>query len=335
MIRTLLFTISILTLFTGDLIAQRFQLSKPSSLRGIAAIDENICWVGGSGSTLAHTSDGGVHWQYVQLVDNDDHEFRDIEVLSKNEIIVMSAGKGDKSKLFKSTDGGGTWAIVHVNPDEEGFYNGIAFWNSDEGVLTGDPVGGSLLVMLTHDGGDTWHKVEDLPAVKEGEYGFAASGSHITVQGSHVWIATGGSVSRVFHSADKGKTWSVSDTPMLQGQPSQGIFSLDIDANGVGLAVGGDYTDENSEAENHVLYTENYGNTWQIAGGPMAYRSAVRIYNGNAIATGPSGTNMSTLDKKTWGELGEEGYHTMEVTNEGILWLAGSDGRIAKINLEQ
>ena len=53
------------------------------------------------------------------------------------------------------------------------------------------------------------------PPALEGEAGFAASGQCLVGSGPRdVWLATGGAArARVLHSADRGLTWTVADTP--------------------------------------------------------------------------------------------------------------------------
>ena len=81
----------------------------------------------------------------------------------------------------------------------------------------GDPLGGCLSVIITRDGGATWSAVscEDLPTAEEAA--FAASNGNIVLLGDEVWIASGGVASRIFRSSDRGRTWEVVETPILQG----------------------------------------------------------------------------------------------------------------------
>ncbi|UII34878.1 YCF48-related protein [Fulvivirga ulvae] len=314
---------------------QLYTLEKEASLRGIAAVDENVCWVGGSNSVLAKTTDGGSSWQYYDLVKAPDAEFRDIQAFGPDTVIVMSAGEGDKSKIFKTTDGGNTWRTVLENKFPKGFFNGIAFWNSREGILTGDPIDGKLFVMTTADAGESWQRVTNLPDVVENEYGFAASGSHITVQGDHVWIGTGGTVARIFHSADKGANWEVVNTPMLQGEPSLGIFSMAVSHSGMGLAVGGDYTDEEGMGDKNLIYSQDNGSTWNVyEGHSMPFRSAVRFVNDMILITGPSGSEYSGDNGRSWMKVNGMGFHTLDVGNNGVVWAAGSGGRIGKMKID-
>src|SRR5690606_30831511 len=111
---------------------------------------------------------------------------------------------------------------------ENVFYDSMAFWNEKEGIAMGDATDSCLSILITRDGGNHWEKLKCdlLPKVERGEAAFAASNSNIALFGDHAWIATGGKRARVFHSADKGKSWEVFDTPILQGRAMTGIYSI-------------------------------------------------------------------------------------------------------------
>ena len=93
--------------------------------------------------------------------------------------------------------------------------------------------------------------VRECRAALEGEGGFAASGTCITVQGkNNVWFGTGGpNGARVFRSSDRGRTWTVAGTPLARGKAA-GVFSLTFWSARNGIAVGGDYTKESDAAGN-------------------------------------------------------------------------------------
>ena len=75
----------------------------------------------------------------------------------------------------------------------------------------------------------------------EGEAAFAASDTNISIVGDQVWIASGGMASRVIYSSDKGRSWTVFDTPIVQGTPTTGMYRIDVYDDKNGIAMGGDY----------------------------------------------------------------------------------------------
>ena len=81
-----------------------------------------------------------------------------------------------------------------------------------------------------------------LENIKEGEGFFAASDTNISIINDKVWLASGGINSRVYFSDDKGVTWKIFNTPIIQGESTTGIFSIDFYDEKNGFGVGGDYT---------------------------------------------------------------------------------------------
>jgi len=198
-------------------------------LRGVSAVDQNVAWASGNNGTFVRTVDGGAYWQAATVPGTADLDFRDVHAVNADTAYLLATGEGPKSRIYKTTDGGKTWSVQFTNREPKGFFDGFAFWNSNAGIAFSDPVDGRFLVIRTDDGGTTWKEIprENMPAALPAEAAFAASGSSITVSGTNdVWFATGGSAARVFHSRDRGLTWSVSNTPITSGVASAGIFSI-------------------------------------------------------------------------------------------------------------
>jgi photosystem II stability/assembly factor-like uncharacterized protein len=113
----------------------------------------------------------------------------------------------------------------------------------------------------------------------EGEGAFAASNTCIAIvrsaSDSNAWFATGGKTARVFHSADRGHSWEVFDTPRVHGADSAGIFSIAFRDARHGVIAGGDYKRPKDDGPN-LAVTEDGGKTWTLSGlHPLAYFSAV------------------------------------------------------------
>lgn len=313
---------------------EEFALESEPSLRGISVFDENIIWVSGANGTVIKTENGGVNWEEVYIPDTDSLDFRDVEILSIDHIVLMSAGSGNASNIFKSKDGGKHWEITLANEDSLGFFDGMAFWNEKEGILGGDPIDGKPYLMKTNDGGDSWRQIhpDKLPEMNEGEFGgFAASGSHLTTVGNSVWVGSGAATSRVFYSKDRGEHWEVVYTPIIQGESSQGIFSIDFFDENTGIAVGGDYKKE-EEGDKNVILTTNGGSSWTLADSFPLYQSSVRyLSEDRLIAVGPASSYHSDNGGKTWFNIEGNGFHTLDRAVDGTVWAAGSDGRIAQL----
>ncbi len=168
------------------------------------------------------------------------------------------------------------------------------FWDEKRGIIYGDPIAHKMQLFETRDGGEHWTSVADnlKEPLHEGEASFAASGTAIrTLKNGHVWIVTGGTVSRIFHSADYGQHWQISTCPVIQGKSSAGAFSVLFSDARNGVVAGGDYAADTVRTDNLVL-TRDGGKTWQKpATGPFGFRSGIERAGKNVlIATGTSGT---------------------------------------------
>lgn len=311
-----------------------------SSLRGVSTVDANIAWFSGSRGNMGRTIDGGKTWQVDTVPNAQKLDFRDIEAFSADVAYIMSAGQGRASTIQKTVDGGKTWQIQYQNTDTNAFFNAIEFWDEQNGICVSDPINGKPFLLRTNNGGSTWVQISPakLPQMNDGEYGFAASGTNMIVHGSsHVWIGTGGKSARVFRSEDRGETWSVANTGIMQGEASTGIFSLAFRDANVGIAVGGDYSKPDSVTVN-ALVSVNGGKDWQVFADhqPQGYRSCVRYAKGlSALAVGRAGSSFTNSDGKNWHEVDiKEGYYALSLAPDGKTGFAtGSKGRVARVTL--
>src|ERR1044072_7293114 len=272
-------------------------------LRGVSAVSERVAWASGSGSTVLRTVNGGQTWQKLTVTD-DALDFRDVDAIDAQTAYILSIGNGPASRIYKTTDAGKTWKLQFENDDEKAFLDAMSFWDANHGIVFGDSVDKKFYILTTADGGNTWTRVspESLPPAQENEGAFAASGTNIAVFGkSHAWIGTGAAAkSRVLHTADGGHTWQVADPPLASG-PSVGIFSIAFRDEKHGVVAGGDYRKE-SEAIDNLAITNDGGTTWTLVKGLSGFRSVVAYVPGTKtlIAIGPSGSDYSTDDGRTW-----------------------------------
>ena len=307
-------------------------------LRGVSAVSEQVAWASGDKGTFLRTMDGGKTWQPGVVPGAEALDFRDVDAFSASTAYLLSIGPGAASRIFKTTDGGAHWTLQFTNPLPSGFFDAMAFWDERHGAAFSDPVDGRFRVAVTEDGGTTWRLLppEALPPALPGEGGFAASGTSLAVSGkTHVWFGTGGPQARVFHSADRGRSWGVVTTPLATGDGA-GIFSLSFWNERQGIAVGGNYHREADPAGNLAL-TRDGGRTWnRISGaGPSGYRSAVaRLPGGRGpvlIAVGPSGADLSENGGQRWTPWGRTGFHAVSAAPSGAAWAVGEGGRVARL----
>jgi photosystem II stability/assembly factor-like uncharacterized protein len=236
------------------------------NLRGVSAVSASVVWASGTHGTYLRTLDGGLSWTPAQVPGAEALDFRDVEAFSADEAYLLAAGPGEQSRIYKTTDAGKHWTLEFTNHEPKGFFDCMAFWDRTHGIAVGDPVDGKFELITTEDG-IHWKPLTPafIPPAIEGEGAFAASGTCITVKGkSNVWFATGGKVARVFHSGDRGKTWSVASTPITQGSDSSGIFTICFVDEKRGVIAGGDYKHPEQEGPN-LAYTADGGATWKLS----------------------------------------------------------------------
>lgn len=310
------------------------------SILSIRAIDV------ASDKSLAFAANNGVFGLYnpqteewataTQNYDTLNLQFRAVARTS-NDFFMLSVE--NPALLFKTGENG-EMEVVYKEEHEKVFYDALSFWNSEEGIAIGDPIDGCMSIIITRDGGETWNKLpcEVLPKSMEGEAAFAASNTNIAVVGSKTWVATGGKTSRILFSGDKGKSWEIFETPMINGENTTGTYSVDFYDETNGFAIGGDYTKPDGTKANKMR-TSDGGKTWQLVGDGVepGYRSCVQyIPNANGkklVAIGFKGIDYSSDSGSTWTHLSDEGFYTLRFLNDSVAYAAGK-GRIARLKFQ-
>ena len=308
-------------------------INTSANFRGLSAVSARVAWVSGTKGTYGRTTDGGQTWSVGVVPGADKLDFRDVEAFDAATAYLLSAGPGTDSRIYKTTDAGRTWNRQFQNSDRQAFFDALAFWDERHGLAISDPVNGRFPLIVTEDGGTHWTPLAavDLPPALPNEGAFAASGTClVTHSPSDVWFGTGGAkVARVFHSADRGRHWTVSETPIPAGVPAAGIFSIAFRDREHGLIVGGDYSKPNQPGPN-AAHTADGGRTWTPLGQQFAYRSGVAWARDRWIAAGMSGSDVSIDDGVTWKPLDRQNNNTVSFAPDGVGWVAGPRGRIAK-----
>lgn len=307
------------------------------SLRGLSVWSENVVWASGTHGTYVFTRDGGKTWKVGQVAGAEVLDFRDVEAWGDT-VYLLAAGPGEKSRIYKTVDGGTHWELQFTNREPKGFFDCMAFWNQEEGIAVGDPVSGKFQIITTSDGGKTW-KLNDgarMPAAMEGEGAFAASGTCIAVADKGwAWFVTGGSAARVFVSGDRGRSWTVVETPIQHGPAAAGIFSVAFRDAKHGVIAGGDYQHPEQGGTNLAI-SEDFGKTWTAA--PVKqqrYFSGIAYVNGSGLlAVGSQGSGFSEDGLKTWKWFSPEGFNAVAAApRSNTAWAVGEKGKIARAQL--
>lgn len=306
-----------------------------TSMRGLSVVNKDVIWVSGSKGQVGKSLDGGKTWQWTQPKGYETLDFRDIQAFDQKKAIIVNAGS--PAYILSTVDGGKTWRENYKNTDTAIFLDGMDFWDAQNGMVFGDPINHKMQLLRTNDGGLTWKNISDLlkTPMQVGEAGFAASGTTIKTAGNgQVWVATGGKVSNIYYSTNYGNTWKVFKCPIIQGESSTGVFSLDFFDEKNGIVVGGNYL-KDKDNTNNVLYTRNGGKTWKKSKQPVAgYRSGVTYVTKDfCVATGTSGTDISKDGGKNWQNISLLSFNAVKAFDQTII-LVGGKGNIYKLNIK-
>jgi hypothetical protein len=96
----------------------------------------------------------------------------------------------------------------------------------------------------------------------------------------------------VLHSADRGLTWTVTDTPIPAGDPARGLFALAFRDRTHGIAVGGDHRPDQQSPR-------------------------------SAATTRDGGRTCRTVDTGS--------YDTVDCAPDRSCWAAGEQGRVVRL----
>jgi photosystem II stability/assembly factor-like uncharacterized protein len=208
------------------------------------------------------------------------------------------------------------------------------------GIVIGDPTEDCLSILLTENSGKNWKKIpcNKLPKTVDGEAAFAASDTNVKIVDGVIYIISGGTKSRLFMSQDKGSTWQVFDTPIIQGKAMTGAFSMDFYNKRKGIIVGGNYDNQKDNSINKAT-TNDGGKTWEIVSKDNAfgYASCVQFMpnsRGKVVYTcGTSGVYYSTNFGENWTKiLDDTDFYTLRFSGKNNIYLAGKN-KVTKIKI--
>ncbi len=315
--------------------------SDSTSIRALQFEDSTYYFAGSKGNYGSYSMKNDSIKKGVILNDTVDLEFRSIAV-TENFTYLLNAGA--PAFIYKINHDNEEVLKVYQENGEGVFYDSLKFWDDEEGIAMGDPTSQTdkkcISILKTYDGGESWKKIDctNLPEFIEGEAGFAASNSNISIVGDHVWIATGGKAARVFHSADRGESWVAHKTPIVAGQEMTGIFAMDFYDENRGVIIGGNWSEKDNNNFNKAITTDA-GKTWKLMdqGNGPGYCSDILFIpdtdGQELLAVGTPGIWWSGDQGESWKKLSDEGFYTVAMKDRSNGMLMGYS-KIASFTLQ-
>lgn len=228
--------------------------------------------------------------------------------------------------------------VVYTDNAPTAFYDALHFVNDKLAYTFSDADKDNLLKLAVYKDGK-WSPFKSDFKLNEGEAAFAASNTNISSSQKYLWIATGGKASRILRMNLKNGKLEAFNTPFVQGESSQGMYSIDFYGDNFGIAVGGDYTKQDANI-NNIATTHDGGETWQIqaSGQNAGYMTCVKIKPGSKgkeiIAVGDQHISYSSDFGKTWKKISDEkGLYVGQWIDGNRVVFAGKD-RIVKMKLK-
>ncbi|PQJ74449.1 WD40/YVTN/BNR-like repeat-containing protein [Polaribacter gangjinensis] len=308
-----------------------------TSIRAIIAINSNTVHYAGSNGDIGFTKDAGKTWTVKKIVFQDSIKphFRSLAT-NGNSIFALSIAnpallykiKNDESKL------------VYQENHERVFYDALQFFEDGiHGIAVGDPTENCASIIITSDGGQTWQKIscDKLPFFDKEEAFFAASNTNIKTLGKKVWIGSGGKKARILFSDNYGETWQIFNTPIIQGNGPQGIYSIDFFDEKTGIAIGGNYAKPTENYAN-IATTSDGGKTWKVVanGKNAGYKSCVQYIpdtqGKELLAVGITGISFSNDGGNSWKKISDEQYYSIQFIDKNTAWLSGAQ-KIGKLSI--
>jgi photosystem II stability/assembly factor-like uncharacterized protein len=300
----------------------------------------NGVWFGGTNSKAGFISFQNEAETKIVKLQKEITDFRSI-AFANNNIYVLNAGTPANMYALNTFGYSAASNLIYSETGEKVFYDSMFIdAKTGLGIVIGDLIEDCLSVLLTKNSGKTWQKIscDVLPKSLEGEAAFAASDTNVKIIEGVIYIISGGIKSRLFMSEDKGMSWQVFDTPIIQGKAMTGAFSMDFYNKSKGIIVGGNYENQKDNSINKAT-TNDGGKTWKIVSKDNAfgYASCVQFVpksRGKVLYTcGTSGVYYSTNFGEKWTKiLDDTDFYTLRFSGENNLYLAGKN-KVTKIKI--
>jgi photosystem II stability/assembly factor-like uncharacterized protein len=324
---------NLINLNVAEWISQASSFTTTRGINFVSASDSNTVWATaydptnptGACSDFTHTIDGGNTW-LPGVINN-------TTGLASSMIFAMSPTKAyvpmykvsgnNPQGIYVTTDDGNSWTrqTTASFSNTSSFPDCIHFFNATDGWALGDPINGDFEIYTTTDGGTTWTQVpgSNIPNPLSGEFGVV--GYYSAIQDT-LWFGT--NMGRVYHSTDKGHTWTVSTVTPLNNKYIKPSFQT---------GMHGLVQDKSQGSTGTLCETFDGGATWTLVNttGPV-YATDVSFVPdaGNVcVSSGSGGTNgcsYSFNGGHFWNDfVGTQGAQYMQMSwlNNHCGWAGG------------
>ncbi|MGE8553102.1 MAG: WD40/YVTN/BNR-like repeat-containing protein [Chryseobacterium jejuense] len=296
------------------------------SIRALELYDNKV-WYSGSESKFGFVDLKDAKNQKQIKLSDEKLEFR---TLAQDKTSFYAINIVSPARFFKIDKRDLKSQIVYTDSAKMAFYDALHFVNNKLAYTFSDSDGDLLLKLAVYKDGK-WGMFKNNIKLNEGEAAFAASNTNISSTKKNLWIATGGKASRILRLNLKSEKLEVFKTPFIQGESSQGMYSIDFNDDQFGVAVGGDYTKQDANV-NNIATTHDGGETWQIqaSGQNAGYMTCVKIKPGSKgkemIAVGDQHVSYSSDFGKTWKKISDEkGLYVGQWIDGNRVVFAGKD----------
>jgi len=304
------------------------------SIRALEVYDNKV-WYSGTDSKFGFVDIKNPQHQKQIKVSEKKLQFRTL-AQDKNSFYLINIES--PAEFFKINKKDFTSEIIFRDTVKTAFYDALHFVNNELAYTFSDADKDNRLKLAVFKKGK-WSSFKNNIILNEGEAAFAASNTNIVSAKKYLWIATGGKVSRILRMNLKNDEIEAFNTLFIQGESSQGMYSIDFYDDQFGIAVGGDYTKQ-ADNINNIATTNDGGKTWQIqaSGKNAGYTTCVKIKPNSKgkeiISVGDQHISYSSDFGKTWKKISDEkGFFVCEWVDGNTVVLAGKD-RIAKMSLK-
>lgn len=313
------------------------------SIRAIDIIDDQkICFAANNG-IFGYSDDGGKNWFIDTIrIKNYAPQFRSIEALNDSTILILSIDS--PAYLLKTTNMGRDWKVVYENHEKGIFFDAMKARNNNEIWAIGDPIDNISYLIYSDDAGNNWQKYDNKysPIIKNKEAFFAASNSNIAFINNQLFIVSGGSNSNLIKLNLKKNTHSKKKLPFTITGNMCGAYSIDIFDKNNFVISGGNY-DKLANEYSAFYFTKDGGKSFEtINYKENFFGSCVKYLSKNEFfVTGHAGTFYVNLKRREIKEIKDKQgnklkFHTLRISdNKTKIILAGSEGRIASININE